>query len=104
MFELSKINDFYINQNISNTINKGSNSVCYCFHRRETVAKKIREITLTQWIYCTDHIEPQAIFSGTQNSKFSISHIQNKTNKHKLIEKSKLGIEITTVTLEIYVL
>lgn len=45
----------------------------------------------------TDHIELQALFSSTctEKCKFSLPHIQNKTNEHEINEThtQKKGME-----------
>lgn len=46
----------------------------------------------------TDHIELQALFSSTETEKckFSLPHIQNKTNEHEINETQKKKKKIWT--------
>lgn len=51
----------------------------------------------------TDHIELQALFFGTETEKgkFSLPHIQNKTNEHKIKEKWRNRFGITTLEFNV---
>lgn len=51
----------------------------------------------------TDHIELEALFSSTETEKckFSLPHIQNKTNEHKINEMQRNRFGITTLEFNV---